>query len=200
MTVCARRKVGQLARIQVKAVEAATWMPTTTAGGLARNYRKRHVPELEINWFSVTSRFKIIVGLSRVLTFNPTRYYNLEDKHRNHYTDSHSFKEISGHKQLFSELQKILKLKFRISYIDQCFSFLFDTRTCYNILAIGQHEQKAEQIFKPFEFENLRFYVETALFDFQLHSMFNRKSTFTYENYQPLNIHSFVVLFFPFDR
>lgn len=43
MTVCPS-KVGQLrqARIQVKAVGAATWMPTTTdVGGLGRNYRKR---------------------------------------------------------------------------------------------------------------------------------------------------------------
>lgn len=43
--------------------------------------------------------------------------------------------------------------------------------------AVGQHEQKAKQIFKPFGFENSRFYVETALFDVQLHSMFNTKST-----------------------
>lgn len=33
------------------------------------------------------------------------------------------------------------------------------------MLANGQHEQKAEQKFQPFEFENTRFYVETALFD-----------------------------------
>lgn len=65
----------------------------------------------------------------------------------------------------------------------------------YNILAIGQHEQKSEQIFKPFEFENSRFYIETALFDFQLHRMFNTKSTITYENHYPSNI-PFLLFFY----